>query len=159
MPDGKQLWGRKDQHLPLDDESVNRLRNAVMHTARRLRAAAAEEGLTPAQSGVLATLVRQGPMRAGDLAAAEAVNPTMLSRILGRLEEAGLIERAPDPADARSTVVRATSGGKRLIGRLRVRRAAVLRARLSDLTPEQVAALRAALPALEALAEMDEGSQ
>ena len=136
---------------------MNRLRNAVMHTARRLRAAAAEEGLTPAQSGVLATLVRHGPMRAGDLAAAESVNPTMLSRILGRLEGAGLIERAPDLDDARSTVARATPAGKRLIGRLRARRAAVLRARLADLTPEQVAALRAALPALEALAEIDEG--
>lgn len=149
---------RGGRYLPLDDESVNRLRTAVMHTARRLRAAAAEEGLTPAQSSVLATLVRRGPMRAGDLAAAEAVNPTMLSRILGRLEEAGLIERAPDPDDARSTLARATSAGKRLIGRLRVRRAAVLRARLGDLTPEHVAALRAALPALEALAEMDEGT-
>ena len=110
-----------------------------MHTARRLRAAAAEEGLSHAQSGVLATLVRQGPMRAGDLAAAESVNPTMLSRILGHLEEAGLIERAPDPEDARSTVARATPAGRRLIGRLRARRAAVLRARLADLTPEQAA--------------------
>ncbi|HMN98514.1 MAG TPA: MarR family transcriptional regulator [Miltoncostaeaceae bacterium] len=127
-----------------------------MHTARRLRTAAAEEGLSPAQSGVLATLVRQGPMRAGDLAAAEALNPTMLSRILGRLEEAGLVERAPDPADARSTVARATTAGKRLVGRLRARRAAVLRARLADLAPGQVAALEAALPALEALAEIDE---
>jgi DNA-binding MarR family transcriptional regulator len=138
---------------------VNRLRTAVMHTARRLRAAAAEEGLTPAQSGALATLVRKGPMRAGDLAAAESVNPTMLSRILGHLEAAGLIERAPDPGDARSTVARATPAGTRLIGRLRSRRATVLRARLAELTPRQVAALRAALPALEALAEMDEGSR
>jgi DNA-binding MarR family transcriptional regulator len=80
----------------------------------------------------------------------------MLSRILGHLEEAGLIERAPDPDDARSTVARATSAGKRLIGRLRVRRAAVLRARLAELTPEQAAALKAALPALEALARIDE---
>lgn len=145
--------------MPLDDESVTRLRNAVMLTARRLRAAAAEEGLTPAQSGALATLVRTGPMRAGDLAAAESVNPTMLSRILGRLEEAGLIERAPDPDDARSTVARATPTGRRLIGRLRARRAAVLRERLADLTPEQVDALRVALPALEALAEIDRGPQ
>ena len=127
-----------------------------MHTARRLRAAAAEEGLSPAQSGVLATLVRQGPMRAGDLAAAESVNPTMLSRILAFLEEGGLIERTPDADDARSTVARATPAGRRLIGRLRARRAAVLRARLADLTPEQAAALKAALPALEALARIDE---
>jgi DNA-binding MarR family transcriptional regulator len=128
-----------------------------MHIARRLRAAAAEEGLSPAQSGVLATLVRQGPMRAGDLAAAESVNPTMLSRILAHLEEGGLIERTPDPDDARSTVARATTAGKRLIGRLRARRAAVLRERLAALPPEHVAALQAALPALAALAEIDEG--
>jgi DNA-binding MarR family transcriptional regulator len=138
---------------------VIRLRNAVMHTARRLRAAAAEEGLTPTQSSVLATLVRQGPMRAGDLAAAEAVNPTMLSRILGHLEQAGLIERAPGPDDARSTVARPTTEGKRLIGRLRTRRAAVLRERLADLPPEHLDALKAALPALEALAEVDEGAR
>jgi DNA-binding MarR family transcriptional regulator len=148
-----------DRHLPLDDDQVIRLRNAVMRTARRLRAAAAEEGLTPAQSGVLATLVREGPMRAGDLAAAESLNPTMLSRVLAHLEEAGLIERAPDAADARSTVARATTAGKRLIGRLRARRAAVLRDRLADLPAEQVAALAAALPALEALARIDEGAR
>jgi len=141
--------------VPLDDESVDRLRIAVMRTARRLRAAAAEERLSPAQSGTLATLVRRGPMRAGDLAAAEAVNPTMMSRILGHLEEAGLIERAPDPDDARSTIARATPAGRRLIGRLRKRRAAVLRDRLDHLAPEHAAALGAALPALEALAEMD----
>ncbi|HET6690497.1 MAG TPA: MarR family transcriptional regulator [Miltoncostaeaceae bacterium] len=141
--------------MPLDDGSVERLRVAVMRTARRLRAAAAEERLTPTQSGTLATLVREGPMRAGDLAAAEAVNPTMMSRILGHLEEAGLIERAPDQDDARSTVARATPAGRRLLGRLRTRRAAVLRERLDHLAPEHVAALKAALPALEALAEMD----
>jgi DNA-binding MarR family transcriptional regulator len=145
--------------LPLDDESVDRLRTAVMLTARRLRAAATEEGLSPAQSGVLATLVRQGPMRAGDLAVAESVNPTMLSRILAFLEEGGLIERTPDPDDARSTVARATAAGKRLIGRLRVRRAAVLRERLGELTPGEVAALRDALPALEALARFEEGGR
>jgi DNA-binding MarR family transcriptional regulator len=130
-----------------------------MLTARRLRAAAAEEGLSPAQSGVLATLVRQGPLRAGELAAAEALNPTMLSRILAHLEGRELIERAPDPDDARSTVARATPSGKRLLGRLRARRAAVLRERLAELSPDEVAALRAALPALEALARTDEDAR
>ena len=130
-----------------------------MLTARRLRAASAEEGLSPAQSGVLATLVRQGPMRAGDLAAAESVNPTMLSRILAHLEGRGLIERGTDPEDARSTVAGATASGKRLIGRLRARRATVLRERLDELTPGEVAALRDALPALEALARMDEAGR
>ena len=142
--------------MPLDEEAVTRLRYALMRTARRLRATAADEGLSPAQSGVLATLVREGPLRAGDLASAEALNPTMLSRVLGHLEEAGLVARTPDAADARSSVARATPAGKRLIQRLRARRAAVLTERLADLPADQVAALRAALPALEALAEIDE---
>ncbi len=42
---------------------------------------------------------------------------------------------------------------------LRTRRAAVLRERLADLPPEHADALKAALPALEALAEIDEGAR
>ena len=123
-----------------------------MRTARRLRATASDEGLTPTQSSILATLVREGPRRAGDLAAAESVNPTMLSRVMAHLEEEGLAERAPAPDDARCTEVRATPAGRRLVGRLRARRAAILAERLGELPPELVEALLAALPALESLA-------
>ncbi len=140
----------------MDEESVNRLRNAVMRTARRLRTTASDEGLTATQSGVLATLVREGPRGAGELAAAEAVNPTMLSRVLAHLEGEGLVERAPAPGDARCTQVRATAAGRRLIGRLRARRASLLVDWLERLPEDEVAALLAALPALEALALMDE---
>jgi DNA-binding MarR family transcriptional regulator len=140
----------------VDEESVNRLRNAIMRTGRRLRTTASDEGLTPTQSSVLATLVREGPHRAGDLAAAEAVNPTMLSRVLAHLEGEGLAERAPAPDDARCTEVRATAAGRRLIGRLRARRAALLVERLDELPADQVDALLAALPALESLAHVDE---
>ena len=123
-----------------------------MRTARRLRATASDEGLTPTQSSILATLVREGPRLAGDLAAAESVNPTMLSRVMAHLEEGGLVERAPAPDDARCTEVRATPAGRRLIGRLRARRAAILAERLGELPADQVDALLAALPALESLA-------
>ena len=140
----------------IDEESVIRLRNAIMRTGRRLRATAADEGLTATQSGVLATLVREGPMRAGDLAAAEAVNPTMLSRVLANLEGEGLVERGPHPGDARCTTARATPAGERLQARLRARRADVLRDRLRELAPAEVAALLAALPALEALGRAQE---
>ncbi len=140
----------------MDEESVTRLRNAIMRTARRLRTTATGEGLTATQSGVLATLVREGPRLAGDLAAAEAVNPTMLSRVLAHLEGEGLVERAPAPDDARCTQVRATAAGRRLIARLRARRAAVLAERLGHLPEDEVAALLRALPALEGLAGMDE---
>ena len=136
----------------MDEESVIRLRNAVMRTARRLRATASQEGLTAAQSSVLATLVREGPTRAGGLAAAEAINPTMLSRILAHLEEEGLVERAPSPDDARCTLARATANGRRRVTRLRARRVALLQGWLDGLEPSEAAALATALPALEALA-------
>ena len=142
--------------VAMDEETVNRLRNAVMRIGRRLRTASADEGLTTTQSGVLATLVREGPMRAGDLAEAEAINPTLLSRVLGHLEEAGLVDRGPDPEDARCTRVSATPAGVRLLGRLRARRAALLAAGLEGLAPDRLAALRAALPALEDLAHEGE---
>ena len=135
----------------MDEETVDRLRNAVMRIARWLRTASADEGLTTTQSGVLATLVREGPMRAGDLAEAEAINPTLLSRVLGHLEEAGLVARGADPEDARCIRVSATAAGTRLLGRLRARRAALLAAGLERMTDDRLAALRDALPALEDL--------
>ena len=143
----------RDEAVAAGEETLVRLRRAIMRVDRRLRALSAEEGLTPARSSALATLVRGGPMRAGDLAAAETLNPTMLSRVLGHLEEAGLVRRAPDPADRRATLVEATTAGRRLMARLRARRVALLRARLDALPPDQVEALLAALPALEALGD------
>lgn len=136
----------------MDEESVMRLRNAVLRVARRLRTASAPEGLTATQSSVLATLVRRGPMRAGDLAEAEALNPTLLSRVLGHLEDRGLAERGPDPDDGRVTIARPTASGRRLVESLRARRAALLGEWLDDLAPEERTALLAALPALERLA-------
>jgi DNA-binding MarR family transcriptional regulator len=136
----------------LNEEVVARLRGSVLRLARELRTRSAEEGLTPTQSGVLATLVRQGPMRAGELAAGEALNPTMLSRVLVHLEDAGLIVRRPDPHDRRGAWAEATPAGRRLIRRLRARHGALLAARLGELDAEDLAAVLAALPALEALA-------
>lgn len=136
----------------MDEENVIRLRNAVLRVARRLRTGGDPEGLTATQSSVLTTLVRQGAMGAGDLADAEALNPTLLSRVLGHLEERGLAARAPDPDDGRATVARPTAAGRRLVERLRARRAALLVEWLEDLSPEGRASLLAALPALEELA-------
>jgi DNA-binding MarR family transcriptional regulator len=142
---------------PTSDESVARLRRAVLRLGRDLRRTSAEEGLSPAQSGALATLVRDGSMRAGDLAAAEGLHPTMLSRVLSHLEERGLAARAPDPDDRRGTVAEATPAGRRLVRRLRARHGRMLAERLERLPAGQVDAVLAALPALEALAGVAPG--
>ena len=136
----------------LGEESVMRLRRAVLRLGRDLRRTSAEEGLSPAQSSALATLVRHGPMRVGDLSAAEGLNPTMVSRVLGHLEERDLVGREPHAADRRCTLVRATPAGRRLVRRLRARHASLLIERLGRLPEDQVDAVLAALPALEELA-------
>jgi len=136
----------------VNEEVVARLRLSVLRLARELRTRSAEEGLTPTQSGVLAALARRGPMRAGELAAVEALNPTMLSRVLVNLEDAGLVARRADPHDRRCAWAEATPAGRRLIRRLRARHRALLAARLGELDAADLAAVLAALPALEALA-------
>lgn len=140
----------------MTDDEIARLRVAVLRLARRMRRLSAEEGLTPAQSGLLATLVREGPMRAGDLASCEGLNPTMLSRMLGALEDAGLVARSADPGDRRATRVAATTAGRRRITRIRALHRTALTALLDELDPAHRAALRDAVPALEELAGGEE---
>jgi len=139
----------------MSDDEVARLRRAVLRLARRLRTLSAEEGLTPAQSGLLATLVREGPRRLSDLAVSEGVNPTMLSRMIGALEELGLVARAPDPEDRRVAWARATPDGRRRIARVRARHGAALAGLLEGLQEEDVERLRTVLPVLETLASAD----
>jgi DNA-binding MarR family transcriptional regulator len=101
---------------------------------------------------VLAAIVRNGAIGIGELAANEGVNPTMLSRVIGKLDDAGLIKRVPDPADRRAAVIEPTSAGRRLKQRIQEQRTAALAERLTRLSSEQDKALEAALSALEALA-------
>lgn len=103
---------------------------------------------------VLLTVVRHGPLRLADLAAIESINPTMLSRIAGRLTERGLIARTPDAADRRVALAQATPAGRRMRKRILSERAAALRECLQELDPQDRAALTAALPALERLVDL-----
>jgi DNA-binding MarR family transcriptional regulator len=77
----------------------------------------------------------------------------MLSRIAGRLAEARLISREADADDRRAARVEATATGLALHERIRAERTASLAAHLDELSDDEVEALLAALPALEALAE------
>lgn len=135
------------------DGDVARLRLTVARLARSLRAGDAASGLTPTQSSLIATVDRKGPIGLSDLARCEGVNPTMLSRAVARLEEAGLFHRATDPDDRRAATVELTPGGRKLLRRLRDGRNDALRAQLAELSPAELRRLAAALPVLEQLAD------
>ena len=143
------------QSLALDTETAARLRVAIGRVSRRLRATAASTsaGLTPTKISILLTVVREGPIRISALAAAESVNPTMLSRAITTLGEAGLVQRSSDDGDRRAGWVQATPAGIELAERMRRERTDAVNAALSHCTTSERRAIEAALPALESLAE------
>jgi DNA-binding MarR family transcriptional regulator len=139
-----------DMDAPAVD--VTRLRVALARLARRLRKHELA-GLTPTQLAALATVERSGPMRLGDLAAAEGIAPSTLTRLVTALEESGYVRRHADPRDARASTLAITPRGQDTLERLRTESTLVLAASLQLLTAEQRSALAEALPVLELLAE------
>jgi DNA-binding MarR family transcriptional regulator len=132
---------------------AHELRLAVMRLARRLRQERGDHGLPLGQLSVLATLDRVGPMTPGALAAHEQVRPPSMTKVLAALAEAGYVDRAPDPTDGRQVVVTLTSTARTLLREDRRRRDEWLATHLLELDADQRAALAAALPVLEVLAE------
>jgi DNA-binding MarR family transcriptional regulator len=136
-------------------EAAQRLRQTIARLYRRLRVtdASAEAALTPARASALLHVDRHGPLRLPDLAKAEGLNPTMLSRMVSDLVEAGLLERTSDPGDRRAAWVQATEAGSDLARQMRSERTqSVLRA-LDRLPASERRSVIKALPALERLSE------
>jgi DNA-binding MarR family transcriptional regulator len=92
-------------------------------------------------------------MGLSELSFIEGLNPTMLSRIAGKLEAAGLIIRAQDPRDGRAAQLSATESGRMVHDRIRTERTDALLVALAQLSSAERVALTAALPALESLTQ------
>lgn len=145
----------------LDLETAARLRAVIGKLSRRLRPtpAAVAAGLTPTRSSVLLTVVRERHIRLSDLAEAEGINPTQLSRAIAHLVEGGLIERSADAGDRRAAWLTPTAAGRRLTERIRRERTDALNAALERLSPDERDRVLTALPALEDLAERLKGQR
>jgi DNA-binding MarR family transcriptional regulator len=139
----------------LDIDTAARLRVTIGRLSRRLRttAAGSAAGLTPTRISVLLTIVREGPIRLSALAESESLNPTMLSRIIADLADAGLLARTSDDGDRRAAWVEATEDGRGLAQRMRRERTDAVNEALEGLAPADRRLLENALPALEELAE------
>ncbi len=143
----------KPSETTADELSAARLRIAVARLSRRLRPTAAAGSLTATEVDVLVAAERQGPVRMSDLAGFSGLNPTMLSRIVPRLEEMGLLVRRSDDSDKRVSRIETTTAGHKLLDRVRAERNDALSRRLRELEGDERAALAAAVPVLELLAE------
>ena len=121
----------------LDFDTAPRLRVAIARLSRRLR---------PTKAAL-----------AAGLAESEGINPTMLSRVIAELVEAGLLERDSDAGDRRAVWVNTTLSGKRLAERIRRERTDAVSLALGALSDDDQDLIERALPAVERLAERLKG--
>ena len=131
-----------------------RLRLAITRTSRRLRQEAGT-GLSPTLASALATIDNHGPLTPSELAARERVQRPTATRLVARLEELGVLQRAADPQDRRSSLLSVTPAGRALLEEQRQRQTAYLAKRIEGLEPGERAALDHAAAILERLLEDD----
>ncbi|CAN5859895.1 MarR family transcriptional regulator [soil metagenome] len=98
-----------------------------------------------AQARLLSTIEDRGEARISDLAELDHCSqPTMTTQVR-RLEDAGLVTRTVDPADARAVLIRITDDGVDILARARLDRAAVINPVLEQLTADEREALGTAV--------------
>ncbi len=88
-----------------------KLRQLMRQVTQHYDARMAASGLKTTQYSLLSTVLRMGPVRPSDLAAALKMDPSTLTRNLKPLVAAGWVEMAPG-ADARSRAVSITPAGR-----------------------------------------------
>ncbi|MFE1175724.1 MarR family winged helix-turn-helix transcriptional regulator [Streptomyces sp. NPDC058773] len=98
------------------------------------------EGVDELTYPVLSALARTGPRSAADLAPDVGVDRSGVTRRASRLEAAGLVRRAADPADRRAHLLVLTTQGESAVAELRTRLAAHIMASLSSWPPGEAEA-------------------
>jgi DNA-binding MarR family transcriptional regulator len=111
--------------------------------------------VTREQWFVLLEVVKKGPdgLSMGELAGRQGMALNSATALVDRLVNAGLLERRPDLADRRVVRITATRAGGKLKAAISAVRRAEYQRLLAELSEEETAALRAAMPALAHLAE------
>ncbi|MCH5671161.1 MarR family winged helix-turn-helix transcriptional regulator [Streptomyces gilvus] len=129
------------------------LRLAVGRVTRRLRQAHAVGDVSLSGVSVLARLAADGPDSPTSLAEMERVRPQAMASTLALLEQRGLVRRTPDATDGRRSIVAVTEEGRAMLAERRSESVDRLGAVLEGFSAEERAALAAALPLLDRLAE------
>ncbi|HSY69494.1 MAG TPA: SMC-Scp complex subunit ScpB [Edaphobacter sp.] len=128
---------------------ADQLHSAAIHLLRKLRKEDEGSGLNASRLSALSVIVFGGPVTLGDLAAAEQVRPPTMTRIVNALEEKGLVLKKQNANDGRSTLLSATSAGKKLLMEGRARRVRALAKQIAALNHEQRSALQEAAEILK----------
>jgi DNA-binding MarR family transcriptional regulator len=106
-----------------------------------------------AQARLLSTIDDQGPTRISDLAALDHCSQPTMTMQVRRLEDAGLVTRTTDPADARAVLIAITPAGSDTLRQVRADRAAVLDPYIAALDDADRQTLAAGVRVLQRLLE------
>jgi DNA-binding MarR family transcriptional regulator len=94
----------------------DRLADLFWTVARELRHRTREAltpwQITPAQFRALSVLIRDEPQRVTELADRLGIAPRSATEVVDHLERRGLVERRPDAADRRATLIGLTGKGR-----------------------------------------------
>ncbi|WP_373871978.1 MarR family winged helix-turn-helix transcriptional regulator [Actinoplanes regularis] len=113
------------------------LREAIIRFSRRIRQARPVGELTFSQLSALTSLQLHGALTPRELADLERVQPPTMTKIVGKLEDRGLVARTPHPTDGRQVILAATDEGRAVYARNEQVRNEWLAVQLDRLTPEE----------------------
>ena len=86
----------------------------LVWSSRTLRRLSTDSGLSFVQLLLIRNLSARGPMRMGEASEDLALADTVMTGVVDRLEERGLVSRDRDPADRRAIRIGLTPAGQRL---------------------------------------------
>ncbi len=124
-------------------ELINRFRRILMDNANRV-----SPGMLPGAYKVFTTIVRRSPVTISVLAEALMSDKGQISRTVRELEQLGLVERAPDPDDGRSSLLSPTPHGLERLAEARAPQESLLVDALQDWPLDDIVNLTRLLHAL-----------
>jgi DNA-binding MarR family transcriptional regulator len=136
-------------------ELANRLRPVLLKLNRGLRREVHSLGVTGGQVSLLIQIKARPGIGMRELASVERMSVPGMSKFVAKLEDAGLVQRAPVAGDQRRVGLSLTPAGHKVLRSVKSKRTAWLAARLRHLPPEQLEALDAAIEPLAHLLELD----
>src|SRR5690242_16296274 len=113
------------------------LRESITRLNRRVRQERPVGDLTFSQLSALTSLQLAGALTPRELADVERVQPPTMTKIVGKLEERGLVARTPHPTDRRQVILAATEQGRIVYAQFEKARNEWLAKQLADLTPDE----------------------
>jgi DNA-binding MarR family transcriptional regulator len=144
------------------DEDLHTLGEDLITTAARVvRWVPKENGfsISLAAARLLARLHDNGPTRISDLALAEKCSQPTITNHVKRLEAANLVDRAPDPRDARAWMIKLTKKGNQQLVLMRTSIGTSLEPYLAAMSKRDLKALRDGIEAMRRLMAVEMETQ